>query len=103
MKERFFPEDYRAFVSGVLSCCMDRFGGIESLHLLDTVVCNGKPQVAMRALQLFSRNGTSENRPLLYPALRAMREYPDGSVRPFTPEYQTYFHRPSSVPNMNSS
>ncbi|MBQ6474111.1 MAG: hypothetical protein IJJ33_19135 [Victivallales bacterium] len=93
--ERFFPEDYRAFCAGVLSCCIDRFGGIESVGLLDTVVRNAQPLFARRPIQLFSRAGTSGGRPFIYPALRALREYPDGGVRPFVPEYPSI--HPSAV------
>lgn len=94
-KGRFFPEVYRAFCNGNLALCLDRFGGIESVHLLDIHNENGKLFPERRPWRLFSREGTAANRPLIYPALRYLRELQDGSIRTFAPEYPDIY--PSAV------
>lgn len=85
-KGRFFPEDHRSFCSGRLALNIDRFGGIESVHILNLQKFEEKIYPARRAWKLFSRDGRVLNRPYLYPALRFLREFTDGTVRTFFPE-----------------
>lgn len=94
-KGRFFPEDYRVFCNGTLALCVDRFGGIESVHRIDIHEAGGKLFPERRPWKLFSRDGKVQNRPLIYPAIRFLRELPDGSVRAFYPENPDIY--PSAV------
>lgn len=94
-KGRFFPEDHRSFCNGRLSLNIDRFGGIESIHILNLQKFEDKIYPARRAWKLFSRDGRVQNRPYIYPAIRFFREFADGTVRVFFPEYPDI--QPSAV------
>ena len=85
--KRFFPEEYRAFANGPLSVCVDRFGGIESIHLLDIRNCNGRLYPALRAVEIFSRNGTILNRPFMTAAMYFENRRTDGTTFRYCPEY----------------
>ena len=82
VKNKFFPEEYRAFCNGELSICVERFGGINSVNLLDKYESGGKIFPDRFALPLFSRNGFSGGRPLFSSPIRffsvdrQMREIP---------------------------
>lgn len=67
--------------------CVDRFGGVESVQLLDIRELGGKCYPERRPWRIFSRTGHVLNRPLIYPAIRYLREQEDGSIRVFAPEY----------------
>lgn len=86
-KGRFFPEDHRTFCNGRLALNIDRFGGIESVHILNLQKFEDKIYPARRAWKLFSRDGRVQNRPYIYPAIRFFREFTDGTVRAFFPEF----------------
>ena len=86
-KGRFFPEDHRTFCNGRLALNIDRFGGIESVHILNLQKFEDKIYPARRAWKLFSRDGRVQNRPYIYPAIRFFREFADGTVRAFFPEF----------------
>ena len=85
--ERFFPEEYRAFANGPLSLCMERFGGIESVHLLDVRFWEGKPFPAMRPVEIFSRNGEILKRPFMAAAFYFENRRSDGVLSRYCPEY----------------
>lgn len=91
MKERFFPEDYRAFYHGQISLCVDRFGGIESLRYIDIFRKNGKNYPERNPWKIFSRNGKQLNRPCISPALRFLSEDQNGALRTLYPEYPEIF------------
>ena len=64
-KGRFFPEDHRTFCNGRLALNIDRFGGIESVHILNLQKFEDKIYPARRAWKLFSRDGRVQNRPYI--------------------------------------
>lgn len=84
---RYFPEEYRAFCHGALSACVERFGGINSISLLDIDEHEGKLYPDRLAIPLFSRRGTSSDRPLFSSPLRFYRESENGANISFVPEY----------------
>jgi len=86
-RERFFPEDHRAFCFGELAVAMDRFGGLECITYLNSVQHNGKLYPGRKPIEYFSRNGKNLNRPFISPALRFVCEYSDSSVRTPCPEF----------------
>lgn len=66
--ERLFPEQFRAFCSGPLSLCMERFGGIDSISLLDVRSFGGKDYPDRFPLPWQKRDGSSTlGRPLYSP------------------------------------
>lgn len=69
--ERLFPEQFRAFCSGPLSLCMERFGGIDSISLLDVRSFGGKDYPDRFPLPWLKRDGSSTlGRPLYSPAVQ---------------------------------
>ena len=62
-------EDFRAFASGPLAVCLDRFGGIDSIRLLRVMDFQGSFYPERNATDFFTRNGRIGNRPLDGPAL----------------------------------
>ena len=87
IKSQFFPEEYRAFGNGPLAVCVERFGGINSVNLLDIYECNGKLYPDRFPLPLFSRNGESGNRPIFSSGIRFFLVDEDGVEKTFYPEY----------------
>ena len=88
-----FPEMYRAFADGELSVCMERFGGIDEISLIDVLDFNGKPYPDCRSTPIFSRSKSkSMGRPLYGSAVRIISE--DGNGRAF-PHYP---HDPEIFP-----
>ena len=66
-----FPTQYRAFYRGELSCCAERFGGIDSISILDIRECNGKLYPDRMKFPWFCRNMSSTmGRPLYSPAIQ---------------------------------
>ena len=66
-----FPTQYRAFFRGELSCCVERFGGIDSISLLDIRECDGKLYPDRMKFPWFCRNMSSTmGRPLYSPAIQ---------------------------------
>ena len=66
-----FPTQYRAFYRGELSCCAERFGGIDSISILDIRECNGKLYPDRMKFPWFCRNMSSTmGRPLYSPAVQ---------------------------------
>ena len=91
MKNRFFPEEYRAFCNGELSICVERFGGINSVNLLDKYECGGKIYPDRFPLPLFSRNGMSGGRPLFSSPIRFFAVDSGETEIPFYPENAELF------------
>ena len=66
-----FPADYRAFCRGPLSFCMERFGGIDSISLLDVREFNGKLYPDRFPVPWLRRRGRATmGRPLYSPAIQ---------------------------------
>ncbi len=89
-KPRFFPEDYRAFANGPLSVCMERFGGVESVRMLDIRTFEGRKFPARRAFDLFSRNGKIKglaNANFMSAAIYFENQRSDGTHFRYAPEY----------------
>lgn len=79
--EETFPEMYRAFVEGELSVCMERFGGINEISLLDVVEADGKVYPDNHAMPIFSRKDvTVLDRHLFGAAIRLFSKDTDGRV-----------------------
>ena len=86
---QLFPNEYRAFCCGPLSLCVERFGGINSISLLDVREFAGKlypdrfPVPWMRR-----RGGATMGRPLYSPAIQFFHGYRNyvpvnAELRPF--------------------
>ncbi|MBE6406786.1 MAG: hypothetical protein E7040_12315 [Lentisphaerae bacterium] len=68
--DRLFPDQFRAFCSGPLSLCVERFGGIDSISLLDIREFDGKLYPDRFPLPwLRRRGGGSMGRPMYSPAI----------------------------------
>ncbi|MGN0871426.1 MAG: hypothetical protein ACI4UV_09585 [Victivallales bacterium] len=68
---RLFPNEYRAFCRGPLSLCVERFGGINSISLLDIREFEGKLYPDRFPVPwLCRRSGGSMGRPLYSPAIQ---------------------------------
>ncbi len=66
-----FPADYRAFCCGRLSVCVEAFGGIDSISLLDIREFEGKLYPDRFPVPWFKRYGkTAMGRPLFSPAVQ---------------------------------
>ena len=50
-----FPEMYRTFCDGELSLCMERYGGIDAMSLLDVEDLNGYPFPDQNSVPLLAR------------------------------------------------
>ena len=69
--EQLFPEQFRAFGCGPLSICVERFGGIDSISLLDIREKNEKKYPDRFPLPWLQRRGnTTMGRPLYSPAIQ---------------------------------
>lgn len=68
---RLFPNEYRAFCRGPLSLCVERFGGINSISLLDIREFEGKLYPDRFPVRwLCRRSGGTMGRPLYSPAIQ---------------------------------
>ena len=85
--ESTFPEEYRAFANGPLSVCVERFGGIESIRMLDIRAFDGKFYPDRVPTDIFCRNGTVLNRPFISAAIYFDLEDAAGTFRRFYPEW----------------
>lgn len=66
-----FPTQYRAFYRGELSACVERFGGIDNISLLDIRECGGKLYPDRMKFPWLCRNMSSTmGRPLYSPAIQ---------------------------------
>lgn len=78
---KYFPETQRAFADGELSLCLDRFGGILEVSLIDIFQFNGRDYPDNVPLMLFSRRaGFASGRPLYGPAVQFLTEGADRQV-----------------------
>ena len=68
---RLFPEQFRAFGCGPLSFCVERFGGIDSISLLDIREFEGKLYPDRHPIPWLRRKGGgSMGRPMYSPAIQ---------------------------------
>lgn len=84
---KYLPEMYRTFCHGELSLCLERFGGIDAISLLDIERKNGLILPDQNCTPIFSRNAsTSMGRALYSSAIRFLgKRKKDGKVYYFYP------------------
>lgn len=61
-----FPEMYRTFCDGELSLCMERYGGIDAISLLDVENLNGYPFPDQNCMPLLARHSSNSMGRSLY-------------------------------------
>ena len=85
-KEKLFPDFFHVFNNGPLSVCVERYGGIDSIQLLDIYNHEDKLFPDRAATPIFSKNNSSIERPLYGPALRFLKEDVNGEINFIYPE-----------------
>ncbi len=68
--EKLFPEQFRVFGRGELSLCVERFGGIDSLSILDVREVNGRLYPDRFPIPWVSKDGETLDRPLYSPGIQ---------------------------------
>ncbi len=80
--DRLFPDQFRAFVSGPLSVCVGRFGGIDSVDRIDLRKFRGKLYPDRFPIPWITRKASeSMGRPLYGPGIRFL-----ANTRQYVPE-----------------
>jgi hypothetical protein len=83
---KLFPDFFHVFNNGPLSVCAERYGGIDSIQLLDVYDHEGKRYPDRAATPVFSKSNSSLGRPLYGPALRFLSEDTNGELNYIYPE-----------------